>query len=153
MVGLLIRDCFRASSVWGVRQTVSPAQTEKEMKPKIKGIWIVEGFYRFESRTCSWEYECGYGPGEVIWELDGYTITCRIDGSLDHIIPYRIVRRRTLVMDFSILYPSPDGPGRGSGLIESCRIEMQGGHLWLLDRKIPIPGVGSYALKLTRPPK
>ncbi len=115
------------------------------MKNQIEGSWIVEGFYRLMPRTSTWEYQFEFRTGHVVWEFGAHTLTCVIDGTPDHTVPYMLLRDDILVIDYSPLIP------HFSRYIESYRLDPRGKELWLLDRNPNIPDTPHLAIKLTRP--
>ena len=113
------------------------------MKTRIIGNWKVEGFYRYEAETDTWEYECEFRTGSVEWRFTPHTLTCMVDDRPDHTVTYTVARGNTLVIDYSGLIP------HFNRYIESYRVERRGEELWLLDRRTRISGGYWLAIKLT----
>ncbi len=114
------------------------------MKEFIQKRWLVEGFYRFDNGTSSWVYECEYRSGQVVWEFGPHTLTCSIDGHIDHTLPYVVTRGDVLVIDFSSLAPHP----HSDRYFETYKTMRRGNGLWLYDRKTQTPQDFWLAIKL-----
>ncbi len=97
------------------------------LKELISGRWIMEGYYRYDYRTSSWEYHSEYQKGFVIWEFTKFTLKCIKDGDLLFEVPCTIVREDILLLDFSVLLPFYNR------YMESHRIVLRGDTLWLYD--------------------
>ncbi len=95
--------------------------------------------------TSTWEYQFEFRTGHVVWEFGAHTLTCLIDGSPEHTVPYMLLRDDVLVIDYSPLIP------HFSRYVESYRLDPRGGELWLVDRTAQTPDDDRLALKLTRP--
>lgn len=140
MVGLQIRNCFRAFFMAGSDCVIR--KQFRAMKKMIKRRWTVEGFYCFCQKTSSWEFEAEYRVGEVVWEFGDYTLTCHVDGTVDHTVPYTIFRGNTLIIDFSSMIP------HFNRYIERYKIVIRDGEVWLYDLKTKIRGGFWLAVKL-----
>ncbi len=112
------------------------------MKEIIERRWVVEGVYGFSTKRSAWEYMNPYRDGKVVWELDDSTLTCYIDGKVDHTVPYMVVGGNTLSIDFSSMIP------HFNLYIEMYRIMKRGKNVWLYDLKTQKPGGCWLAIKL-----